>query len=135
MLVCGECSLLSVVYNTHTHTVSHKLLMDCSLTLSPLSPSVAHSASSASGRVAFILPIILSSTSSQSVTCFSFLLETERQRVEQNPPFFLLAAMTRHNYLSVNSTFISQKSDEIRVSMKAVVRRNVYKFGGAASTH
>lgn len=63
----------------HTHTLTHTSLMDCFLTLSPHfpstpNPSMAHSASSASGRVAFILSIILSSPSVQFPNCSSFLL-------------------------------------------------------------
>ncbi len=78
-----QCSLLCFLPH-YTHTLTHMLLMDCSLTLSHSpstpNPSMAHSASSASGRVAFILSIILSSPSVQFPNCSSFLLgEREKE--------------------------------------------------------
>lgn len=98
---CAVC----FVPSQHTHTETHMLLMDCSLTLSPSSPnpSIACSGNSASGRVAFILYIVLSSTSAQYPCCTSFFYwESENKcqiRREQNQPLpstDVLAAMTRH---------------------------------------
>lgn len=100
-------SAVCFVPSQYTHTVTHMLLMDCSLTLSPSSPnpSIACSGNSASGRVAFILYIVLSSTSAQFPCCTSFFTGRARINVkcqirrEQNQPLpstDVLAAMTRH---------------------------------------
>lgn len=103
-----QCSLLCFLSSVHTHmhTLTHIHCWWTPLSLSPPyfpstpNPCVAHSASSASGRVAFILSVILSSPSVQfSPQPLQLLTGRETKRGQQNQPLpstHLLAAMAHH---------------------------------------
>lgn len=107
-----------------THTPTHMLLMDCSLTLSPPllllpspNPSIAYSGNSASGRVAFILYIV--SLLNICPIPLPLQLFTGRARInakcqiseEQNQPLpstDVPAAVTRHQAAFLCCLFLTK---------------------------